>query len=762
MIIDSNISPFVVSSLDSIRSALRKINDNKSRFVICVDKNGVIEGVLTDGDFRRWVAEQKSVDIESPVLAAANHEFETLPVKSDVSIISQKLSKRVAFIDGVGDDHTKGIKFLPLVDDRSRLVAIARPESGSIYIEGSTISDESPAFVIAEIGINHNGSLDKARTLIDMAASAGADSAKFQMRHMDSLYRNAGNPDDASADLGSQYTLDILAKSLLSDDDMICAFDYCKERGVIPLCTPWDLASVEVLEEYGIPAYKVASADLTNHELLSVLAQTRKPLFVSTGMSTEEEIRESVGLLQRYGTSYVLLHCNSTYPAPFKDVNLKYLSRLRDIGNCLVGYSGHERGYAVPIAAVAMGAKVIEKHFTDDREQEGNDHKVSLLPHEFREMVQSVRHVEESMGSGALRLVTQGERMNRENLAKSVISTGEIKKGAEITPAMLQVRSPGKGLQPNRMQELIGKLAKHDFAPGDFFYPADLSIDTVEPRRYKFSRPYGIPVRYHDFAQLSSLAPLDFVEFHLSYKDMELDLHQFFDGAYDMDVVVHSPDLFAGDHIMNLAESDPAYRQRSVDELQRVIDQSREIKTHFTKSDRLAIVASLGGFSRNAPVSHEARKPMYDLVLDSLSKLDTDGVEMLPQTLPPFPWYLGGQLYCNLFVDAEDMVPFAEQSGLKFCFDISHSKLTCNHRKTSFKTFVDQIAPHTGHLHIVDAEGIDGEGVQVGDGEVDFALLAQQVNELCPDAWFIPEIWQGHKNDGEGFWIAFDRLERWF
>ncbi len=449
-------------------------------------------------------------------------------------------------------------------------MAIARPESGSIYIEGRTISDESPAFIIAEIGINHNGSLDKAKALIDLAAGAGADSAKFQMRHMDSLYRNAGNPDDASADLGSQYTLDILAKSLLSDEDMIRAFDYCKERGLTPLCTPWDLASVDVLEDYGILAYKVASADLTNHELLSALAQTRKPLFVSTGMSTEEEIRESVGLLQRYGTSYVLLHCNSTYPAPFKDVNLKYLNRLRDIGNCLVGYSGHERGYEVPIAAVAMGAKVIEKHFTDDREQEGNDHKVSLLPHEFRAMVQSVRHVEESMGSGALRLVTQGERMNRENLAKSVISVGDIKKGAEITPALLQVRSPGKGLQPNRMHELIGKLAKRDFSAGDFFYPADLSTDTVEPRRYKFSRPYGVPVRYHDFAKLSSLAPLDFVEFHLSYKDMELDLHQFFDGTYDMDVVVHSPDLFPGDHIMNLAEDDPVYRQRSVDELQRV------------------------------------------------------------------------------------------------------------------------------------------------------------------------------------------------
>ncbi|MEQ8736028.1 MAG: N-acetylneuraminate synthase family protein [Rhodospirillaceae bacterium] len=762
MIIDSNITPFVVSSLDSIRVALNKINDNKSRFVICIDKNGVIEGVITDGDFRRWVAAQVNVDIERSAVDVANKDFEALSINSELSSIRQKLTKRVTYYDDAGKATTKGVKFVPLVDNRSRLVAIARPESGSLQIDSFAISDEGRAFVVAEIGINHDGSLDKAKALVDLAASAGADSAKFQMRHMDHLYRNAGNPDDVSADLGSQYTLDVLARSLLSDEDMFSVFDYCKSVGLIPLCTPWDLKSVEVLEQYGIPAYKVASADLTNHELLRALGETRKPLIMSTGMSTEEEIRESVGLLQRFGSTYALLHCNSTYPAPFKDVNLKYMSRLKEIGTCIVGYSGHERGYSIPVAAVALGAKIIEKHFTDDRNQEGNDHKVSLLPFEFREMVNSIRHVEEAMGAGDLRTVTQGERMNRENLAKSVIAAIPIESGVQVTPDMLIVRSPGKGLQPNRLNELIGQRAKHSFEAGDFFYPSDLLNTVVEPRQYNFRRPYGIPVRYHDFTELSQLAPLDFIEFHLSYKDMELDVSDYIDGPYDMDVVVHSPDLFPGDHILNLAESAKVYRQRSVDELQRVIDLSLEIKTNFKRSDRLPIVVSLGGFSRNAPVPYKAREAMYDLVLDSLSKLDMQGVEILPQTLPPFPWYLGGQLYCNLFVDPEDMVSFAQSSGLKFCLDISHSKLACNHRKTSFKSFVDQIAPHTSHLHIVDAEGVDGEGIQIGDGEVDFALLAKQLDEFCPNAWFIPEIWQGHKNNGEGFWVAFDRLEQWF
>ncbi|MEI2420999.1 N-acetylneuraminate synthase family protein, partial [Arthrospira platensis SPKY2] len=185
---------------------------------------------------------------------------------------------------------------------------------------------------------------------------------------------------DAKEDLGAQYTLDLLSRFQLTPEEMLQAFDYCRESGILPLCTPWDIKTVKLLENYRMPAYKVASADLTNHDLLKALVDTGKPLICSTGMSTESEIKESVALLQKMGAMYVLLHCNSTYPAPFKDINLNYLDKLAKIGNCPVGYSGHERGYHVAIAAVAKGAKVIEKHFTLDKTMEGNDHKVSLLP----------------------------------------------------------------------------------------------------------------------------------------------------------------------------------------------------------------------------------------------------------------------------------------------------------------------------------------------------------------------------------------------
>jgi hypothetical protein len=204
------------------------------------------------------------------------------------------------------------VEFIPLLDKNRHLVAIALSKSDDIRIGDFIINSESPAFIIAEIGNNHNGSLELAKQLIDQAIAAGADCAKFQMRDLKSLYRNAGNSNDNSEDLGSQYTLDLLSRFQLSPEELFKAFDYCYSQGILPLCTPWDLESLTLLENYGMKAYKVASADLTNHELLTALAKTGKPLLCSTGMATEQEISESVKLLKELGAMYVLLHCNFT------------------------------------------------------------------------------------------------------------------------------------------------------------------------------------------------------------------------------------------------------------------------------------------------------------------------------------------------------------------------------------------------------------------------------------------------------------------
>ncbi len=244
-----------------------------------------------------------------------------------------------------------------------------------IKIEKNEIGN-GRTFVIAEIGNNHNGDIQKALQLIDIAVEAGADCAKFQMRHLDQVYRHRSLK-KSGEDLGTEYILDLLAKFELGAENHRKLAEYCKTKGILYLCTPWDEKSIEVLESFGVPAYKVASADLTNLPLLAELAKTGKPLILSTGMSRTEEILATKNFLDEKKTKYVFLHCNSTYPAPLHDINLRWLEQLKEF-HPYYGYSGHERGTAVTFAAVALGAMVIERHLTLDRKMEGPDHAASL------------------------------------------------------------------------------------------------------------------------------------------------------------------------------------------------------------------------------------------------------------------------------------------------------------------------------------------------------------------------------------------------
>lgn len=748
MIIDKNIAAFIVFSEDSILNALKKISDNKHRIVFSVTESGKLEGVLTDGDFRRWIVDQKSIDMNQPVSKITNKNYLWSYQDDDHDKILSGFSDRVDMI--------------PLIDRYGHITAIARKQASGIQISDFKIDTESAVFVIAEIGNNHNGSVTLAKELVNAAIEAGANCAKFQMRDMDSLYSNAGNTQDASADLGAQYVLDLLSRFQLSIEELFEIFDYCRNKKIIPLCTPWDIKSAQQLERYGMGAYKIASADLTNHDLLRMLAKTGKPLICSTGMSTEHEIINSASLLRRLGAPYILMHCNSAYPAPFKDVNLNYMAHLKEIGDCLVGYSGHERGISVAIAAVSCGAKVIEKHITLDRNMEGNDHRVSLLPQEFKAMVQGIREVEQSMGSAQERRISQGEMMNREVLGKSLIVNCDLRQGEVLSEDMIEVKSPGQGLPPYRKSELIGKMTRRPLKRGDFFFLSDIEEPKIQARPYRFSRPFGVPVRYHDIGRMAILSNMDLLEFHLSYKDLKEDVQKYFKEPLDKDFVVHSPELFASDHVMDLGSDDESYRLRSIEEVQNVIDMTRSLKPFFKRAMRPLIIINAGGFTQDAPMPVEKRGHYYEQIAESLSHLDTNGVEIIPQTMPPFPWHFGGQRYHNLFVDPVDIVSFCKKYGYRICLDVSHSKLACNHYKWSFNEFVEVVGPFAAHLHLVDAAGVDGEGLQIGEGEIDFQMLAKTLQRSAPTASFVPEIWQGHKNEGEGFWVALERLEKWF
>ncbi|WP_226687909.1 N-acetylneuraminate synthase family protein [Stutzerimonas stutzeri] len=743
MIISERLAPYVVYYEDSIQAALQKINTNTRRLVFCLSEFGVLEGLVTDGDFRRWVVQVDNIDLTRPVREIANRRFIQARDSDSPQYIESLLSARITAV--------------PLIDTLGRLTAIAWSGAPGIRFADWEIRDDKPAFLIAEIGNNHNGSLDLAKRLIEAAAEAGANCAKFQLRDMDSLYGNGGRL--ASEDLGTEYTLDLLERFQLSVDEMFEALDHVRACGLIPLCTPWDLVSLERLVQYGIDAIKIASADLTNHQLLMAAAQTRKPLLISTGMSLEHEINEAVQLLRAEAAQFVLLQCNSTYPVPMRDINLAYMDRLGEIAQGPVGYSGHELGYEVCIAAVARGARVIEKHFTLDRNMEGNDHRVSLLPAEFGAMVRAIRNVEDAIGTCDTRTLTQGERLNREVLAKSLVAGQDIRKGELIAERMVVVRSPGRGLQPSRMKDLLGVAVPRDMRAGDAFFESDIHGYSVQPRAYAFDRPWGIPVRYHDCSALTENCTPDLVEIHMSYRDLELDPGAYFKAPGTAGLVVHSPELFAGDHVMDLSAADERYRLRSIQELQRVIDRTRQLKRYFPATERPLVIINAGGFTLDRFLPVEERRAGYARIASSLAALDSEGVEIIPQTMPPFPWHFGGQRFHNLFMDPAEISEFCVVHGFRVCFDSSHAKLACNYFGWSMRDYLRQIGPYVAHLHLVDARGHHDEGLQIGAGEIDFGSLGEDLRTLAPGISFIPEIWQGHKNSGEGFWLALDRLE---
>jgi N-acetylneuraminate synthase len=746
MILHRDLDKYILSDVSSISEVLSKLESNKAKVVFLVDEHNKLTGVFSDGDLRRAILKQENIDFNHPVLTIANQHFISAAMDCEQAVIEQALQKVKTVV--------------PLLDKQGHLLAVASAGDQFIEIDGRRVSAEDPSYLIAEIGNNHQGSLPMAKQLVDLAVDANVDCVKFQMRTMASLYGEGTA--SSGEDLGAEYTLDLLSRFQLKDEELYEIFDYCKSKGVTPLCTPWDMDSLAKLESYGLPGYKVASADFTNYQLLEAIAATGKPMICSTGMSTEDEINNTVQFLQRKKAAFILLHCNSTYPTPFKDVNLKYLPKLKSKTNGLVGYSGHERGWAVTIAAVALGACVIEKHFTLDRNLEGNDHKVSLLPNELVSMVHDIRAVEESMGRSEARELTQGELINREVLAKSVAAKRDIRRGELIKATDLIIKGPGKGLQPNRMSELIGSVCVRDVEEGAFFYDSDLDGMIEKKTRYSFNRPVGIPVRYHDFQTLCQDVELDFVEFHLSYKDLDVKLADFLPLKSSLGVAIHAPELFKGDHLLDLASYDVDYREHSIKELQKVVDHSNEVKKRFPKTQSPVLVLNPGGWNSEGFLTPEEVIDKYRLLAQSLERINFDGVTLAIQTMPPFPWHFGGQSYHNLFVSADEIVSFCEETGYKVCLDVSHTMMACNYYGWDLYEFIEKISPYVVHMHIVDAKGSDGEGITVGEGDVDFKRLGRLLDKSLPNVQFIPEVWQGHKNAGEGFWQALNYLEEAF
>ena len=320
-------------------------------------------------------------------------------------------------------------------------------------------------YIIAEAGVNHNGSFNLACKLVDAAKEAGVDCIKFQtFKSQNLVSHNAQKADYQKNTTGDGSQVDMLKKLELSYDEFIKLKEYCDKVGVCFLSTPFDFDSIGFLNSLDMPFWKIPSGEITNYPYLVALAKTGKPVVMSTGMCEMAEIQEAIDVLKENGTKEIkLLHCNTEYPTPFEDVNLYAMHTMRESFNLEVGYSDHTKGIEVPIAAVALGATIIEKHFTLDRNMEGPDHKASLEPDELVKMVASIRNIEHALGTGD-KAPSPSEKKNITVARKSIVAARNIKAGDIFTIENVTVKRPGTGISPMRWNEVLGTKAIKDFA----------------------------------------------------------------------------------------------------------------------------------------------------------------------------------------------------------------------------------------------------------------------------------------------------------
>ena len=319
--------------------------------------------------------------------------------------------------------------------------------------------------IIAEAGVNHNGSLETAKELIRTAKASGADVVKFQTANVNSLVsKSAKMAKYQKENIGKEESQkEMLSKLLLPFEDFITLSDYCKEVGIKFLSTPFDIESIHFLDELQ-DVWKIPSGEITNYPYLVEIAKTGKEIILSTGMCILDEVDDALSVLRENGAGRItLLHCTTNYPTPMKDVNLNAMLTLKEHCRCEVGYSDHTKGIEVPIAAVAVGATVIEKHFTLDRNMEGPDHKASLEPDELKAMVNAIRNIEVAMGTGE-KVPLESEKANISVARKSIIAAKDIKAGEVLTEENLTTKRPGNGVSPMKWTEVLGTKAIREFA----------------------------------------------------------------------------------------------------------------------------------------------------------------------------------------------------------------------------------------------------------------------------------------------------------
>jgi sialic acid synthase SpsE/sugar phosphate isomerase/epimerase len=741
--------PFASSRQLGLARLLDLIRVNGGFPVVLLNSDQSLFGVASSGDIASYLASHPGQPLDEICAADVSNQ----------SPLVGHVSDGLETIEGYLTPQR--IRCLPVLDASRRVVRVVSRQDPFLQIGRHRIGADTPPLLLAEIGVNHNGSSDEALWLVEQAAKAGCHAVKFQHRGRD-LYNQA---DINSFDLGTQYIIAEIERTRLPVSSLVSCCQLARDLGMEAVVTPFDETALqELIESDARPAaLKIASCDLTNHPLIRTCAATNLPLVLSTGMSYERDIQATSQLLKTLMVEHAFLHCNSTYPAPPHDIHLAYLSRLRDITRTIVGYSSHDGDPVIPTGAVAHGARIIEFHITRSHAAQGTDHRASIEIDSLPAFVRACALMHEATGQPMPRTPTQGELANRQSLGKSYALRADFLAGHRIRLDDLILVSPGSGFGVDDRDQLVGQCLARDVVARRLLRPADLerpsadtSLDlgpTVAGLR-QLGYISGIPVRYHDAREMHEAFRLPMLEFHMSDRDLRLDPVVYLNESFsDTELIVHAVEQYEDGFILDLASADPAVLKRSFDEFDRLCDHVSRLRTFFRPSDQIPIVINLGGFTTDVFLDDDAYRRTLDCAVRSLEILSGrhQAYRLLPQTMPPFPWHQGGRSFHNLLTSRERVQDFLDATDIDLCFDVSHTALSCAHFGEHIEDHIATMAGRIVHVHLSDAQGTNAEGLEVGEGAIDFFKLHRAMQSGGQPLYMIPEIWQGHLQGGAKF-----------
>ncbi|MCU7799631.1 MAG: N-acetylneuraminate synthase family protein [gamma proteobacterium symbiont of Lucinoma myriamae] len=604
------------------------------------------------------------------------------------------------------------------------------------------MKNNSKIKIIAEIGINHNGLEEIGKQLITLAFKSGVHAVKFQYRNLENAYS------DTVREIGDEILLNEINNNYLSPKQLYRLAQYSKSLGLEIGISFFDVKDIlDFGEDIAFfDFYKTPSVELTNISLIDTLIKLGKHVYISTGAHNEDEIDSAFKRLPKNG--WTPMHCISNYPVNIQNARLGYIQHLKNKWHREVGYSSHDDKWEVCLIAMQMGATVIERHITLDISSKGLDHSSSSTANHFKKISKFASNFKILLGGNIDRVPNQGELLNRQNLGRSYFAAKNLPLNHILQPADLVYRAPNIGINKTNIDKYLLKPLHVNIRKGDAITHSAFQKEITLPSHIiDFAKKIGLslPVRLHDLDDIEKLFPIGTFEFHLSFGEIlsKIDVKKLnSSNKYS----IHLPDYINSTQLMDPFSEDDDQKLNSLKILDRTVALAEQLQ-ELTGSN----VPVVGSFS----VVHSNRDSYFSEYSKLLGNYQKQGVEVIPQWLPPIAWYFGGSVDLHIMNDISD-AKLIQEYDLGVCLDVCHMILGRNYFDFStdkiMKTLNDQIR----HIHIADAIGIDGEGLAIGSGEPEnISLIKKALDFKCIK---VLEVWQGHFDQGAGFRSAILKL----